>query len=148
MLKLIVSNIIACSLSKDEDDYQSSGNAPIIELGHDSRESWDVNDEGRGKEDAGEGESHGAVPSGKDHSTDLQTELCCIFCFEISEGCSKEEASLSTLTEFQLEHISSQQSKYDTQKYNIDWDEVKRGKAAGMPGGWVSTNTQRERERI
>ena len=79
--------------------------------------------------------------------TALIYKLNCVasFCFEISEGCSKEEASLSTLTEFQLEHISSQQSKYDTQKYNIDWDEVKRGKAAGMPGGWVSSNRESER---
>jgi hypothetical protein len=42
------------------------------------------------------------------------------------------------VTEFQLEHISSQQRKYDAPTYNIDWDEVKTGKAAGMPGGWVS----------
>ena len=49
-----------------------------------------------------------------------------------------EELSSLELTEFQLEHISSQQRKYDSRTYNIDWDEVKTGKAAGMPGGWVS----------
>lgn len=52
--------------------------------------------------------------------------------------CSMEELSSLELTEFQLEHISSQQRKYDSRTYNIDWDEVKTGKAAGMPGGWVS----------
>lgn len=42
------------------------------------------------------------------------------------------------LTEFQLEHLSSQQSKYNTETYNINWEQVKSGQAAGMPGGWVS----------
>lgn len=51
-----------------------------------------------------------------------------------------EELFSLELTEFQLEHISSQQSKYDTKTYNIDWEEVKTGKAAGMPGRWVSTH--------
>lgn len=50
----------------------------------------------------------------------------------------EELSSSLEVTEFQLKHISSQQRKYDSQTYNIDWEEVKTGKAAGMPGGWVS----------
>ena len=36
-----------------------------------------------------------------------------------------------------MENIRSQQSQYDAETYNIDWDEVKAGKAAAMPGTWV-----------
>lgn len=50
----------------------------------------------------------------------------------------KEASSPQQLTEFQLEHLSSQQTRYDADTYNIDWEEVKAGRAAGMPGGWVS----------
>lgn len=49
-----------------------------------------------------------------------------------------ELSSCLEVTEFQLEHISSQQRKYSAKTYNIDWEDVKAGKAAGMPGGWVS----------
>ena len=62
-----------------------------------------------------------------------------LFVLLIHSGeCSIEELSSLELTEFQVEHISSQQRKYDAKAYNIDWEEVKTGKAAGMPGGWVS----------
>ncbi len=36
----------------------------------------------------------------------------------------------------QLEHISDQEATYSGLDYTIDWEEVKLGKAAGMPGGW------------
>lgn len=36
------------------------------------------------------------------------------------------------------EHIADQQQMYAGPDYNINWEEVKEGKAAGMPGAWVS----------
>ncbi len=35
-----------------------------------------------------------------------------------------------------LEHIAELEAAYSGSDYNINWEEVKLGKAAGMPGGW------------
>ena len=34
--------------------------------------------------------------------------------------------------------VMEQQMTYTDPEYSIDWEEVKKGKAAGMPGKWVS----------
>ena len=61
-----------------------------------------------------------------------------LFLPNVPEECHEEEASSpQQLTEFQLEHLNSQQRRYDAKTYNIDWEEVKAGQAAGMPGEWV-----------
>ena len=67
----------------------------------------------------------------------MLSKLASLSSFGVPGECSVEELSSLELTEFQLEHISSQQRKYNAKTYNIDWEEVKTGKAAGMPGGWV-----------
>ena len=36
--------------------------------------------------------------------------------------------------------VMEQQMTYGGPEYSIDWEEVKRGKAAGMPGKWVSVH--------
>ena len=35
-----------------------------------------------------------------------------------------------------LEHIAEQESTYEGPDYDINWEEVRQGKAAGMPGSW------------
>ena len=69
----------------------------------------------------------------------VTNKIILLFLLIVPGECHKEEASSpQQLTEFQLEHLSSQQKRYDAKTYNIDWEEVKAGQAAGMPGGWVS----------
>lgn len=36
------------------------------------------------------------------------------------------------------EFLEEQQEQYGGSEYGIDWEEVKEGKSAGMPGKWVS----------
>lgn len=36
-----------------------------------------------------------------------------------------------------LQHVAKQQLEYEGPEYDIDWEEVKRGEASGMPGKWV-----------
>lgn len=38
-----------------------------------------------------------------------------------------------------LQHVAKQQLEYEGPEYDIDWEEVKRGEASGMPGKWVGT---------
>ena len=35
-------------------------------------------------------------------------------------------------------YLEEQQQDYGASEYNINWEEVKMGKSAGMPGKWVS----------
>ena len=38
-----------------------------------------------------------------------------------------------------LQHVARQQLEYEGPEYDIDWEEVRRGEASGMPGKWVGT---------
>ncbi len=55
-----------------------------------------------------------------------------------SGGCGDagREYKEYTASTKQLVHIAEQESAYNDPDFNIDWDEVKLGKAAGMPGAW------------
>lgn len=44
-----------------------------------------------------------------------------------------------------MEHyLEEQQQAYGGSEYGIDWEEVKGGTSAGMPGRWVSLARARE----
>lgn len=42
-----------------------------------------------------------------------------------------------TVSPSHLEHVATLESVYSGPDYQIDWGEVKQGKAAGMPGQWT-----------
>lgn len=44
-----------------------------------------------------------------------------------------------------LQQVAKQQLEYEGPEYDIDWEEVKRGEASGMPGKWVGTEAHQGR---
>ena len=56
-------------------------------------------------------------------------------CVNLEEGVACGESSCDQSPDVA---VMEQQMAYREPKYSIDWEEVKKGKAAGMPGKWVS----------
>lgn len=48
-----------------------------------------------------------------------------------------EEDDVGAVEDLHLQHVAEQQQEYGGPEYDIDWEEVKRGEASGMPGKWV-----------
>lgn len=61
----------------------------------------------------------------------------CPSLFSIDQVSVDEEIGVGAVDDLHLKHVAEQQREYGGPEYDIDWEEVKRGEASGMPGKWV-----------